>query len=212
MMRRAALALAAFVAACHAQTPGPEIAVNTPAFAYPAADLARGARLAQTCLGCHGEGASLDDPVAMRAPRLRHQRPGIIFSALLDYRNRARAADIMGPIASAMSEQDMRDVSAYLAGPRIRPEAVVITDPLAHARAVESCGACHGEAGLGVMEGYPLIAGQSPAYLSRALAEYRSGVRYNSTMRAVLSQVDLAHDPGLIAYFSAQPGLERPSR
>lgn len=70
-----------------------------------------------------------------------------------------------------------------------------------------TCGACHGVDGNGTgVPMYPVIAGQYPDYLSKALHDYKSGARVNVIMAGMagpLSEQDIAD---LTAYFSAQKG------
>src|SRR5690606_13949705 len=63
------------------------------------------------CFQCHGQGGEGDAAAAF--PRLSGQSYGYLVKALKDYASGARQNEIMSPIAEALSEQEMRDVSAY---------------------------------------------------------------------------------------------------
>jgi cytochrome c553 len=70
-----------------------------------------------------------------------------------------------------------------------------------------TCAACHGADGNKALDGpYPLLAGQYPDYLSKALHEYKNGKRKNAIMAgqaAALTEQDIAD---LAAYFGSQRG------
>ena len=71
----------------------------------------------------------------------------------------------------------------------------------------ETCTACHGEDGKGILPIYPVLAGQYEDYLAWALKQYRSGARNNAIMMpmaAALSDDDIAD---LAAFYASLPGL-----
>ena len=83
-------------------------------------------------------------------------------------------------------------------------------DPLKGAQKVQMCQGCHGIEGwrTAYPEVYkvPRIAGQHPAYLVKALGEYKSGERSHPSMRAIaasLSDQDMAD----VAAYYGQSGL-----
>jgi cytochrome c553 len=186
---------------------------NRPSALFPPADPVRGAALAQPCLACHGDAAIVVGQPAIHPPKLRYQRASTVFYALQDYRSGRRRSDVMGPLAKTLSDQAMRDLASYLtAGPNRRLGAASggpqLANSWAHEKVEEVCGFCHGESGLGEMEGYPALAGQNSDYLEHALKAYRAGSRSNAVMRVFARELrpeDLAR---LAAYFAAQPGLE----
>ncbi len=68
-----------------------------------------------------------------------------------------------------------------------------------------ACGACHGADGNSLVPNFPKLAGQHAAYLSKQLADFKSGAREDATMAplaAPLSEQDIAD---LAAYFASQP-------
>ena len=83
-----------------------------------------------------------------------------------------------------------------------------MADSWAHGEVGEVCGLCHGEAGLGVMDGYPALAGQHQDYLEHALLAYRAGSRSNLIMQRVARALTPDEVSQMAAYFAAQPGLE----
>jgi cytochrome c553 len=66
------------------------------------------------------------------------------------------------------------------------------------------CAACHGADGNSLSDGFPKLAGQSEQYISKQLADFKSGARQNAVMApmvAALSEQDMAD---LGAYFASK--------
>lgn len=76
-------------------------------------DAAAGKAKAASCAACHGgeDGKTLDPSY----PRLTGQHEGYVFKVLKDYKSGARKNPLMAGIAAALSDQDMKDLSAYYA-------------------------------------------------------------------------------------------------
>lgn len=174
---------------------------------HPAPDAERGEELAATCLACHAEGAP---PTVPPAPKLLRQRQSYMVFALADFRDGGRESPIMGPLLEGMSDQDLRDLSAYLSGElHDRPPDANVSHPF-YRRAARDCTWCHGETGIGEFEGMPVLAGQDPAYLATALDEYRKGLRHDPTMRTVAATLTEEEAEGLADYYASHEWLERP--
>ena len=109
----------------------------------------------------------------------------------------------MATIASALPEQDKRDLSAYLAGAQIKPSFAPVPSSWARSKVMDDCSGCHGETGLGVMEGYPIIGGQYQDYLVHALRGYRNGERHDPTMIAMVRKLSDRQIVELSAYFDS---------
>jgi cytochrome c553 len=73
-------------------------------------------------------------------------------------------------------------------------------------KAAQVCATCHGPAGnQPAAPENPILAGQHPDYLAKALKDYKSGKRKNpvmSTFAGMLSEQDIEN---LAAWFSSQP-------
>ena len=85
-----------------------------PAFAE--GDPERGEALGYTCLGCHGIADYKNVYPTYHVPRLGGQHPEYIVAALEAYKAGDRDHDTMHAQAASLSEQDMQDIAAYLAG------------------------------------------------------------------------------------------------
>jgi cytochrome c553 len=192
------IALGAAVAAC-ALT-----AIPTTASAE-AANAERGKTLVRSCLVCHAlPNAPVETP-SFHPPKLAGQRAEVIYRALCDYKNGVRKSLLMRPVAAVLSEQDMRDLAAYLAagGPHVPPQTVG-QGTWAHEKVHRDCTACHGESGMGVMEGIPVLTGQNRDYLIHALTAYREGTRKNQTMAPIAGRLTPRQIELLADYFSMQ--------
>ncbi|RPI12538.1 MAG: cytochrome c [Lysobacterales bacterium] len=166
-----------------------------------AADAARGEKLGYTCHGCHGIPKYKNSYPIFNVPKLGGQHAAYLVVALKAYANQERAHPTMYSHAVTMSEPDMQDVAAYLSGQELKPTGKGIgTAP----KAAQTCVACHGIDGIGILPEYPNLAGQHADYLRHALKSYRGGQRKNAVMAgmaAPLTDRDIAE---LAEYYSNQ--------
>lgn len=94
-------------------------------------------------------------------------------------------------------------ISIFMVGLVAAP-AVVMADASVPEKA-QLCASCHGPAGTKpILPDYPIIGGQYPDYLKRALEEYKSGVRKNAVMNAQAAQLSKEEIKQLSQYFGAQ--------
>ena len=70
-----------------------------------------------------------------------------------------------------------------------------------------SCQACHGPDGNSPVPTFPKIAGQHKDYLLRSLLDYKSGVRTNAIMTALVAPLSEQDMEDLAAYYASQKGL-----
>jgi cytochrome c553 len=168
----------------------------------PAGDAARGARVAYTCLGCHGIPDYRNAYPNYHVPKLGGQHAGYMTAALGEYRAGARPHPTMRGQAGSISEQDVRDVAAYFATatPVTSSGKGVGTPPAA----ATTCVACHGPDGVGILPEYPTLAGQHADYLEQALKAYRGGKRQNAIMNGMAAALKDEDIRQLAEYFSKQ--------
>lgn len=73
------------------------------------------------------------------------------------------------------------------------------------AKAAQICAACHGADGAKpTAPDQPILAGQYPDYLIKALSDYKSGKRSNPIMKAFAGQLSKQEIEDLAAWFSIQ--------
>ncbi len=77
-----------------------------------AADPVAGKKVSAQCVACHGEDGNSPTP---NFPRIAGQHEDYLFQALESYKTGYRKNPIMAGIVAALSEEDMKNVSAYFA-------------------------------------------------------------------------------------------------
>ncbi len=96
----------------------------------------------------------------------------------------------MKPMASALSEADMKNVAAFYAGKQAKPgfaknkDLASLGEKLyrggATDRMIPACSGCHSPNGAGIPAQYPRLAGQHADYAEAQLVAFRSGARGNN--------------------------------
>jgi cytochrome c553 len=166
-----------------------------------AADVARGAKLAYTCHGCHGIPNYKNAYPVYSVPKLGGQHAAYMVAALKEYKSGDRSHATMHAQAISLSDNDLADIAAFLGGQELKPTGRPVgTAP----KAGQTCVACHGNDGVGIMPEYPNLAGQHEDYIANSLRSYKSGVRKNaimSGMAAPLTEQDIRE---LAKYYSSQ--------
>jgi cytochrome c553 len=173
--------------------------------AEAAGDPEQGARLAATCMGCHGIPGYRNAYPSYRVPKLGGQKAEYIVLALQAYRAGTRPHGTMQAQAASLSDQDIQDLAAYFAGMGTPAPGAPV--PAAGKDKAAVCVACHGETGISAAPIWPNIAGQYQDYLEQALQAYRDRQRQDPVMQgqaAALTDEDIRL---LSAYFAAQEGL-----
>jgi len=170
-------------------------------------DAAAGEALGYTCLGCHGIEGYRNAYPSYRVPRLGGQKAGYIEIALRGYRAGTRQHPTMEGQAASLSDQEIADVSAYLASIGGDTVAAGGTEGASFDKAA-ACTACHGQNGISVNAAWPTLAGQHEDYLEQALQQYRDGTRGDPVMGAQAALVADEDVARLARYFSRLEGLE----
>lgn len=158
-----------------------------------------------TCTGCHAIPGYTNAYPNYRVPRLGGQHPDYIVAALNGYQTGERQHPTMHANAFSLSEQDMRDIAAFVADARTSAAPLPIRgDAVAGKAKSGSCAACHGADGNGNIPIYPRLAGQHEDYLRKALADYQSGTRKNPIMKGMVATLSARDVADLAAYFASQ--------
>lgn len=197
------------------------IFVATPVFATAGAgDVEKGKNIymngkgeVPACNSCHGQDAMGDD--AMGTPRLAGQSFTYIAKQLADFSQDKRMDTtmyVMNSNAKGLSEQDIKDVAAYVesldydtlassdmsqvkelghaVGVRYLGKGIVMYGAVE--RGIPACHSCHSFNGRGAPPMYPMIGGQKYVYLVNQLKQFRDGARANDAaaqMREVAKQM-----------------------
>lgn len=101
-MHRSGLSLLTFILAVAASSVG-----------HAAGDPDRGARLSDTCMGCHGIPGYNNVYPSYRVPMLGGQNAEYISVALKAYRSGDRKHPTMRAQADLMTDEDIADIAAY---------------------------------------------------------------------------------------------------
>jgi cytochrome c553 len=88
--------------------------------------------------------------------------------------------------------------------PKIGATVLPAGDGHAGQAGATACVACHGPSGISPNPEWPNLAGQSPAYIIRALASFRDGARKSDLMGPMAQPLQDADVRNLASYFSTQ--------
>jgi cytochrome c553 len=177
-------------------------------------DAAAGGAKAAVCFACHGPNGN--GAINPQWPKLAAQNAVYIHSQLVAFKSMTRKQPVMMGQASALSDEDMRNVAAYFAAQPAVPgvaskDAVAIAEKLYRggdaARGLPACSGCHGPNGLGnAAAGFPRLSGQNVAYTVNQLKAFRSGERgaesNGQMMQAVAGKLTDAEMDALASYVS----------
>ena len=167
-------------------------------------DLAKGGTIsASVCAACHTSDGSRGIPTN---PILQGQHADYIVKQLAEFKSGKRDNAIMKPMASTLSDGDMRNVAAFYASKTAKPgksksaATVALGEKIWRGgiaeKSVPACAGCHGPAGAGVPAQYARLGGQHAEYVSSELTLFRSGKRANSpqmtTIAARMSDAEIA--------------------
>ena len=73
-------------------------------------------------------------------------------------------------------------------------------------KATALCAACHGADGVTTIDpSYPVLAGQYPDFLARALGDYKSGARKNPIMMGLAATLTPEDIRNVSAYYASLP-------
>lgn len=152
-------------------------------------DLAKGAAsYGQICVACHAADGNSNTPAN---PKLAGQHPEYLAKQLKEYKSGKRQNAIMQGFAAALSDDDMRNISFWLAAQK--PTTGFASDPeLARLgeriyrggiadRQIAACAGCHSPNGAGIPSQYPRLAGQHAEYTDAQMRAFRDGVRNNNS-------------------------------
>lgn len=144
-----------------------------------AANLENGEHINRSCALCHGlYGQGTPNRLS---PRLAGQDAKYLEKAIKDYRDGKRIAGTMVVTSGLdrMSDQDIADVSAYLAQLKVPPGALIDVKTLQGKAAdgqkdFKECKNCHGTEGQGKPDkDVPKLSGQHTAYLYQSIKMFQ---------------------------------------
>lgn len=155
-------------------------------------DLAKGATLyGQVCVACHASDGNSTTP---ENPKLAGQHPEYLVKQLQEFKSGKRSNPIMTGFAAALSDDDMRNISWWLAGQAPKTGAATDKDLVRLGeriyrggiadRQIAACAGCHSPNGAGIPSQYPSLSGQHAGYTEAQLKAFRDGERKNNAQMA----------------------------
>ena len=147
------------------------------------------------CVSCHG---AAGNSTITTNPRLAGQHVAYLVKQLTDFRSPNRNNPIMSPLAKALSDDDIKNLAAYLSAQAAKPGAAKDKDSLElgkriwrggiAAKNVPACAGCHSPNGAGIPAQYPRLAGQHQDYTVLELHNFNSGARTNSAPMVTIAE------------------------
>jgi cytochrome c553 len=159
---------------------------------YDTGDNARGL---PACASCHGAGGN---STINTNPKLAGQVDTYIHKQLVDFTTPNRNQPVMTTYAKMLSEDEKKNIAAYLATQQPKQGAARNKDTLELGRkiyrggiadrGVAACASCHGATGSGIPAQYPRLAGQHQDYTVAQLQAFKTGGRSNSPQMSTLAK------------------------
>jgi cytochrome c553 len=172
-----------------------------------AADVRAGKALADGCAACHGTDGISQTPFTAS---LAGEPDEFVQWQLVYFRSGVRKSEVMGPIAEALSNEEIRNLGAYYASlpppkPSIAPDALAQTGEklaLQH-----RCKSCHSDDYNG-FRAAARLSGQREDVLLKALRDFKSGARVGSgvaSMADATFELNDADMQALARYMATRP-------
>jgi cytochrome c553 len=176
------------------------------------ASIGRGATLALQCSMCHGARGTAS--AGTNAPHLAGQPPSSTYKQLRDFKSGHRPSSVMQPLATNLSDQDMRDLAAFYAVQQrdtlvghagVHQDIPRIASNGSPMRNIGACATCHSPGVARVAT--PILDGLPAVYLRDQLNAFKSGRRANDInrqMRNAAHQLTDAEVDLLVKYYASR--------
>ena len=148
------------------------------------------------CSACHG---SDGNSVVGLWHSLAGQNEKYLVKQLRLVKSGDRVIDSMVGLLDNLQDSDLQDIAAFYASQKNKvgqadESKVELGRKLYYAgnleKGVPACSACHSPRGLGNgPAAYPLLSGQQPDYVAKALKDYRSGERVNEDPSKIMASI-----------------------
>ena len=178
-------AVSSFAAGEAAHDAVPAAAVAAPAKAAKPDLVKGGASFAAVCASCHAADGNSGTPAN---PKLAQQHPEYLVKQLQDFKSGKRKSAVMQGFASALSDDDMRNIAYWVTSNKAKAgfdkELVTLGERIYRGgvadRQIAACAGCHSPSGAGIPSQYPRLSGQHAEYTAVQLTAFRDGGRKNS--------------------------------
>ncbi len=162
------------------------LAADAPKAAKPDA-VAGEAKYTAMCAACHGADGNSGSP---ENPKLAGQHADYLAKQLAEFKSGKRANAVMSGMSAALSDEDMKNISAWLSTQKPKAGFAKDKDTIALGeriyrggiadRQIAACAGCHSPTGAGIPAQYPRLSGQHAQYSAAQLTAFRDGVRKNN--------------------------------
>ena len=173
-------------------------------------DAEAGKQLVSACSACHGADRN---SLAGIWPSLAGQNYKYLLKQLRLVKSGDREIIEMVGQLDNLSDQDLKDISAFYSVQnntigQVEKDKLELGRKLYYSgnldKGVPACTACHSPRGLGnAPAAYPLLSGQQPDYVSKALKDYRSGERSNEDPSKIMIAIAYKLDENEIEALSS---------
>ncbi len=187
-----ALLAASTVASANEDKPAAAADANKGGALYTNGDAARGV---MACVACHGNAGNA---TITQNPKLAGQHAAYLQKQLHDFTTPARNNAVMTAIAKTLTEDDVRNLAAYLEQQKPAPGAAKNKNTVELGKKiyrggiaeknVPACAGCHGPNGAGIPAQFARVAGQHQDYSTAQLTAFRSGTRSNSAQMTAVAK------------------------
>lgn len=153
------------------------------------------ARNIPACVSCHG--AAGNSTIAQN-PKLSAQHEAYLYKQLANFKTPERSNPIMSSIAKALTDDEMKNIAAYLNAQAAKPGAAKNKNTIELGmhiyragiaeKSVPACAGCHSPNGAGIPAQFARLAGQHQDYTAAQLTNFRSGARKNSPQMATIAK------------------------
>lgn len=147
------------------------------------------------CVSCHGVAGN---STVVQNPKLAAQHEAYIYKQLNNFKAGERNNPIMTPFAKALTDDEMKNLAAYLNLQTRKPGAAKNKDTVEFGKkifrggiaekSVPACAGCHGPNGAGIPAEFPRIGGQHQEYTVAQLTGFRAGTRQNNVQMATIAK------------------------
>jgi cytochrome c553 len=159
---------------------------------YTGGDAARGI---PACVSCHG---AAGNSTIVQNPKLAAQHESYIVKQLTNFKGPERNNPVMSTIAKALTDDEAKNIAAYLNAQSLKPGAAKNKDTVELGKKiyrggiaeknVPACAGCHSPDGAGIPAQFARIGGQHQDYTAVQLTNFRSGARKNSPQMAAIAK------------------------
>jgi cytochrome c553 len=153
------------------------------------------ARAIPACVSCHGDAGN---STIAQNPKLAAQHEAYIVKQLANFKSGDRNNAIMGPIAKVLTDDEVRNLAAFLNAQSLKPGAAKNKDIVEFGKKiyragiaeknVPACAGCHGPNGAGIPAQFARLGGQHQDYTVAQLTGFNNGTRNNNPVMTTIAK------------------------